>query len=67
MKITKRIEVLLVPLLMGVLNGCQSGLYKISTSEDGKELDSKMNYSEVPVLNTEVEFDSSQMPVMVSQ
>ncbi len=45
--------------------GCQSGLYRITTSEDGKELDSKMNYSEVSSLSTEVEFDQSRMPVEI--
>ena len=65
MKMAKRIEKLLVLLLAGTGCGCQSGLYKISTSEDGKELDSKMNYCEVSMLSAEAEFDSSQMPVEI--
>lgn len=66
MKMAKRgIEVLLVPLWVGIICGCQSGLYRISTSEDRKELDSKMNYSAVSSLSTEVEFDSSHMPVEI--
>ncbi len=57
--------VTIVTALACAVCGCQSGLYKISTSEDGKELDSKMNYSEVSSLSTETEFDLNQMPVEI--
>lgn len=65
MKMVRRSKALLVLFLASTICGCQSGLYKISTSEDGKELDSKMSYSEVSTLNTEVDFDSSRMPVEI--
>lgn len=65
MKMVRKIKALLVLFLASTICGCQSGLYKISTSEDGKELDSKMSYSEVSTLNTEVDFDSSRMPVEI--
>lgn len=65
MKMVRRIKALLVLFLASTICGCQSGLYKISTSEDGKELDSKMSYSEVSTLNTEMEFDLNRMPVEI--
>ncbi len=63
--LTRHIVSTIVAVVVMMLFGCYSGMYKISTSEEGKELDSKMNYSEVSTLNTEVEFDSSQMPVEI--
>lgn len=48
-----------------VICGCQSGLYKISTSGENKKLDSKMKYAEVSSLSTEMQFDPSRMPVEI--
>lgn len=48
------------------LMGCQSGMYKISTSEDDKSLGAQIDYTEVDSL-PKVDFDPSQMPVEVTE
>lgn len=46
------------------LMGCQSGMYKISTSEDDKSLGAQIDYTEVDSLPRN-DYDSNQMPVEV--
>lgn len=55
---------LIVVITAVCLMGCQSGMYKISTSEDDKSLGAQIDYTEVDSLPRN-DYDSNQMPVEV--
>ena len=74
-KIIKYMESTLAVIVIAIICGCQSGMYRISTSEDGKKLDDSMKFHRVsaidfiedgPASENGKIFDEDSMPIRVA-